>query len=67
MGPGPLSGAHCRAWRRSAPGAAGIRSVKSNQGGYPASMFFFSNRVGCIGSLLISAVATVVLILLLTR
>jgi len=29
--------------------------------------FFFSNRVGCIGSLLISAVATVVLILLLTR
>jgi hypothetical protein len=30
-------------------------------------MFFFSNRVGCLGSLLISAVATVVLILLLTR
>jgi hypothetical protein len=30
-------------------------------------MFFFSNRVGCLGSLLISAVVTVVLILLLTR
>jgi hypothetical protein len=29
--------------------------------------FFFSNRIGCLGSLLISAVATVVLILLLSR
>lgn len=30
-------------------------------------MFFFSNRVGCLGSLLISAVATIVLVLLLNR
>jgi hypothetical protein len=30
-------------------------------------MFFFSNRVGCLGSLLISAVATIVLLLLLNR
>lgn len=29
--------------------------------------FFFSNRIGCIGSLILSAVATVVLILLLSR
>ncbi len=29
--------------------------------------FFFSNRVGCIGSLVISAVATVVLILIFSR
>jgi hypothetical protein len=28
---------------------------------------FFSNRVGCLGSLAISAVATLVLFLLLTR
>ena len=29
--------------------------------------FFFSNRLGCLGSLLLSAVVTVVLILLLNR
>ncbi|MBB4896459.1 hypothetical protein FHS37_000475 [Streptomyces griseostramineus] len=29
--------------------------------------FFFSNRVGCIGSLIISAVATVILLLIFTR
>ena len=28
---------------------------------------FFSNRMGCLGSLLVSAVVTVVLFLLLTR
>lgn len=28
-------------------------------------MFFFSNRLGCLGSLLLSAVVTVVLLLLL--
>lgn len=28
-------------------------------------MFFFSNRLGCIGSLLVSAVATVLLMLVL--
>jgi hypothetical protein len=30
-------------------------------------MFFFSNRVGCLGSLLISVVATLLLWLLLSR
>jgi hypothetical protein len=29
--------------------------------------FFFSNRLGCLGSLLVSAVVTIVLILALTR
>lgn len=29
--------------------------------------FFFSNRLGCLGSLLVSLVATAVLVLLLTR
>jgi hypothetical protein len=29
--------------------------------------FFFSNRLGCLGSLLLSAAVTVVLILLLNR
>jgi hypothetical protein len=28
-------------------------------------MFFFSNRLGCFGSLLISAMATVILLLIL--
>jgi hypothetical protein len=28
-------------------------------------MFFFSNRLGCLGSLLLSIVATIVLLLLL--
>jgi hypothetical protein len=28
---------------------------------------FFSNRVGCLGSLLVSAVATVLVLLLLSR
>jgi hypothetical protein len=29
--------------------------------------FFFSNRLGCLGSLMLSAVVTLVLILLLSR
>jgi hypothetical protein len=28
-------------------------------------MFFFSNRLGCLGSLLVSAIATLVLLLVL--
>lgn len=36
--------------------------------GSPGAMFvFFSNRLGCLGSLAVSAVLTVVLILLLSR
>jgi hypothetical protein len=30
-------------------------------------MFFFSNRLGCLGSLLVSAVLTIVLILIFSR
>lgn len=30
-------------------------------------MLFFSNRVGCLGSLLISAVATAILIMIFSR
>jgi len=29
--------------------------------------FFFSNRLGCLGSLLVSAVVTAILIVVLTR
>jgi hypothetical protein len=37
-------------------------------GGYREGMFvFFSNRVGCLGSLLISALVTVVLLLIFAR
>ena len=36
--------------------------------GHDGGMFlFFSNRLGCLGSLLVSAVITVVLVLLLSR
>ncbi|GAA2454759.1 hypothetical protein GCM10010421_54780 [Streptomyces glaucus] len=35
--------------------------------GYPGTMFFFSNRIGCLGSLLVSLVATVVLIMIFSR
>ena len=36
--------------------------------GYGQRMFFFfSNRLGCLGSLLVSAAVTVVLLLLLSR
>ena len=31
------------------------------------SMFFFSNRIGCLGSILISAILTVVLLLIFSR
>lgn len=30
-------------------------------------MFFFSNRIGCLGSLLISAIATGILIMIFAR
>jgi hypothetical protein len=32
--------------------------------GFPAMFFFFSNRLGCLGSLLLSAVVTVALLFL---
>jgi hypothetical protein len=35
--------------------------------GYNGSVFFFSNRLGCLGSLLVSVVITVALIWLLKR
>lgn len=60
---------HCR---EGGTGAAGILEsrapVRDGGTGYPEAMFFFfSNRIGCVGSLIISAVATVVLILIFTR
>ncbi len=33
----------------------------------PTMFLFFSNRLGCFGSLLVSAAITVILVLLLTR
>jgi hypothetical protein len=36
--------------------------------GVPAPMFFFfSNRLGCLGSLLVTVIGTVVLLLILSR
>jgi hypothetical protein len=32
--------------------------------GNPASVFFFSNRLGCLGSLVVSAVLTLLVLLL---
>lgn len=32
-----------------------------------ADMFFFSNRIGCLGSLLISVVATAILFMIFSR
>lgn len=44
--------------------APGRRSERPG-GGYPADVFFlFSSRLGCLGSLLLSAVLTLVLLLL---
>ena len=38
---------------------------RGTPGGVPPAMFlFFSNRVGCLGSLLVSAVLTVILVLI---
>ena len=40
--------------------------LRDRGNGQPGSMFvFFSNRLGCFGSLLVSAVLTLVLLLLL--
>jgi hypothetical protein len=36
-------------------------------GYFPDMFLFFSNRLGCVGSLLLSALVTLVLVLLLTR
>jgi hypothetical protein len=38
------------------------RSTTNAYGREPAMFFFFSNRLGCIGSLLVSALITVVLL-----
>ncbi len=41
--------------------------VRAASSGYPSAVFaFYSNRLGCLGSLLVSAVLTVLLILILT-
>lgn len=42
--------------------------VRAGRGWVPTGMFFFfSNRLGCLGSLLLSAAITFVLFLLLSR
>ena len=41
--------------------------VRPGSGHRDRMFLFFSNRLGCFGSLLLSAVVTVVLVLLLTR
>ncbi len=48
------------------PGRSGvIDPFRSRGGGYAAAMFlFFSNRLGCLGSILVSVVATLILLLL---
>ena len=48
-------------------GATSVRFTKAGAG-YSASMFvFFSNRLGCLGSLLVSVVATIIVIALLSH
>jgi hypothetical protein len=39
----------------------------ARRGTAPDMFFFFSNRLGCLGSLLLSAVVTFLLLLLLNR
>lgn len=40
--------------------------VRAASSGYPSAVFaFYSNRLGCLGSLLVSAVLTALLILVL--
>lgn len=56
-------------WAGWAP--AGLRSsnllVRAGVPGYTGTMFFFSNRVGCLGSLIISAIATAILFMIFAR
>jgi hypothetical protein len=43
-----------------------VRTLTEAPTGYGEPMFlFFSNRLGCLGSLLLSAIATLILLLLL--
>ncbi len=51
--------------RRRSRSAAGLDASIAGHRGWV--FFFFSNRLGCLGSLLVSVVVTVVLILLLFR
>jgi hypothetical protein len=53
-----------RRWARTEPvGRCGLQVW-----GYTSAMFFFfSNRVGCLGSLVISAIVTVILIIIFSR
>ncbi|WP_406040636.1 transmembrane protein 268 [Micromonospora sp. NBC_00898] len=47
-------------------GSAG--GTQRDPGGYSTQMFlFFSNRIGCLGSILISAILTVILLLIFSR
>lgn len=46
-------------------GTAGMPTERMGTGNH--MFFFFSNRLGCFGSLVLSAIVTVLLILLLNR
>lgn len=43
------------------------RMGASSTGHRPLMFFFFNNRLGCLGSLIVSAIVTGVLVLLLWR
>jgi hypothetical protein len=57
-----------RGWPRVDLRSGVLQTSLPIQSRSPITMFlFFSNRLGCVGSLLLSAAITVVLILLLSR
>ena len=66
----PRAGAHARGercWRDHILGPrASTYRMDDGLSGQPGAMFvFFSNRLGCFGSLLVSAALTLVLLLIL--
>jgi hypothetical protein len=50
---------------RGAEGNAAIPLLRRAWNGEPSLFFFFSNRIGCAASLLISALVTLLLLVLL--
>lgn len=52
---------------RDGPGTSLIRVNAASISERSTMFFFFSNRLGCLGSLLVSAVVTVVLVIALAR
>ena len=52
---------------RDVVGTTPVDRVILSMSGHRPAMFFFSNRIGCLGSLLLSATATAILIVVLSR